>query len=95
MSALKSSPLSASSINIAFASSNLKLVTSDMVTSVLVLSSTSFPVSALSDAIIFSPTWNAPETFTRLRTASVIVLSVSLVSVLKINPVALDVAPFT
>ena len=60
-----------------------------------VLSSKSLPVSALSDAIIFSPDWKVPETFTRLITASVLDGSFSTVSVLNTNPTALEVLPFT
>ena len=75
-----------------FASSNLNVLVEETVKSVLSEFSISLPVSALSDAIIFSPTLNVPFTFTRLITAAA--LPASLVSVLNKNPVALDVAPF-
>ena len=80
-------------MNIPFASSNLNVLVSETVKSTLDESSISLPVSALSDAIIFSPTENVPFTFTRLITDAALKPS-SLVSVLNTNPVAFDVAPF-
>jgi hypothetical protein len=79
-------------MKIPFASSNLNFIDEETVKSAFEEFSISLPVSALSDAIIFSPSVNVPFTFTRFIVAAA--LPASLVSVLNRNPVALDVAPF-
>ena len=89
ISAVKSWPLSASSINICLVSENAFVVTKVTVKSVLPEFSISPLVSAESDAINFSPELNWPTTFVK-RT---LWPSALLVSISKSKPVAPEVLP--
>ena len=88
VSAVKSWPLSGSSIKKLLVSENMCVTIFDIVKSALDEFSTIWSVSALSDTISFSPVVKVPETF-------VSTTWVPLVSVPKTKPVAFDEAPLT
>ena len=85
-SAVKSCPLSESSMNICLASAKECVTIFDTVKSALAAFSIINPVSAESDAIIFSPELNVPITCVRT-------ICVPEVNEPKTNPVAPDVLP--
>ena len=69
MSAVKSCPLSASSMNNCLTSENVLITMDDIVKSVLPEFSKIRSVSEELDAVTFSPETNAPETLVRFITA--------------------------
>ena len=69
MSAVKSCPLSASSMNNCLTSANVLITIDDIVKSVLPEFSKIRSVSAELDAVTFSPETNAPETLVTFMTA--------------------------
>ena len=86
ISAVKSWPLSSSSINTDLVSLNWWVTILAIVKSALLEFSTILSVSALSEAVIFSPTAKVPDTF-------VTTTCVPEVKEPNINPVAPDVTP--